>query len=135
VEATGFSKALINFYKTTQHHFPEDSNINYNHYGNLKPHSFTVVKGTSYMTFRREIFNASLVVWLQLLIKVFVRGTETSKNVFEIREDKGEFERWKYDVTVCVILYFTLLVSSSYQALWMSGTKKTSFGAERWWKV
>jgi len=23
----------------------------------------------------------------------------------------------------------------SYQALWMSGTKKTSFGAERWWKV
>ena len=66
---------------------------------------------------------------------MFVRGTETSKNVFEICEDKGEFERGKYDVTVFVILYFTLLVSSSYQALWMSGSKKTSFGAERWWRV
>jgi len=30
---------------------------------------------------------------------VFVRGTETSKNVFEKYEDKGEFERGKYDVT------------------------------------
>jgi len=65
---------------------------------------------------------------------VFARGTETSKNVFEIHEEKGEFDRGKYDVT-CVILYFTLLVSSSYQALWMSGTKKASFGAERWWRV
>jgi len=68
----------------------------------------------SYTTFRHEIFNALSVIWLQLLIKVFVRGTETSKNVFEIREDKAEFERGKYDVTVCVILYFTLLASSSY---------------------
>lgn len=68
-------------------------------------------------------------------MKVFVRGTESSKNVFEIREDKGEFERGKYDVTVLVILYYTLLVSSSYQALWMSGTKKASFGTERWWRV
>jgi hypothetical protein len=55
--------------------------------------------------------------------------------VFEIHEDKDEFERGKYDVTVCVTLYYTFLVSSSYQALWMSGTKKASFGAERWWRV
>jgi len=43
VEETGFSKALINLYKTTQHHFPEDSNLNYHYYGNLKTHRFTVV--------------------------------------------------------------------------------------------
>lgn len=32
-----------------------------------------------------------------------VRGTETSKNVFEIHENKGDSERVKYDVTVFVI--------------------------------
>jgi hypothetical protein len=38
VEATGPFEILVTFYKITQHHIPEDSNLHVSHCANLKLH-------------------------------------------------------------------------------------------------
>jgi hypothetical protein len=105
MEAIGFSKALINFYETTQHHIPEGSNLHNNHHDNFKPHKFTLG-----ISLKRLLLSQLLDIKfsihfhsfsLPLLIKVVIRGTKTNKNMFEICKNKVESERGNYDVIVC----------------------------------